>query len=63
MKQRRKLTGILHKQCKIDGKIMNISTGIELMADSYKNAVLENQAELIKLPMLLSFKENIPCEF
>ncbi len=62
IKQRRALTGVLHKPCKIDGKIMNISTGIELMVDSFKNSVVENQAELLKLPMLIYFKESIPCE-
>lgn len=62
MKQRRELTGILHRPCKIDGKIMRISTGIELMVDSFRNAVEQNQAELIKLPMLIGFKESLPCE-
>lgn len=62
IKQRRALTGVLHKPCKIVGKIMNISTGIELMVDSFKNSVVENQAELLKLPMLIDFKESIPCE-
>lgn len=61
MKQRRELTSILHRPCKIDGKIMKISTGIELMVDSFRNAVEQNQAELIKLPMLIDFKENHPC--
>lgn len=56
------LTGVLHKPCKIDNKIMNISTGIELMVDSFKNAVVENQAELLKLPMLIDFKEIFSCE-
>lgn len=63
MKQRRELTGILHRPCKIDGKVMWISTGIELMVDSLKNAVSQNQPELIKLPMLIDFKEELSCEF
>lgn len=62
MKQRRELTGILHKPCKIDGKVMKISTGIELMVDSFKTAVVENQPELIKLPILLDFKTEVACE-
>ncbi len=62
MKQRRELTGILHRPCKIDGKIMRISTGIELMVDSCRKAVEQNQAELIKLPKLIDFKEGLPCE-
>ena len=62
MKQRRELTGILHRPCKIDDKIMKISTGIELMVDSFKTAVTENQEEFIKLPTLIDFKESLPCE-
>lgn len=62
MKQRRELTGILHKPCKIDDKVMKISTVIELMVDSFKTAVIENQPELIKLPILLDFKTEIVCE-
>ena len=46
MKQRRDLTGILHKPCKIDSKVMKISTGIELMVDSFKTTVVENQPEI-----------------
>lgn len=61
LKQRRDLTGILHRPCKIDDKVMNISTAIDLMIDSFKNAVMENQPELIKLPVLLDFKEEIKC--
>lgn len=62
VKQRRCLTGVLHKPCKIDGKVMNISTGIELMIDSFKTAVIENQPELLKLPILLDFKTETACE-
>jgi len=32
------------------------------MVDSFKNAVVENQAELLKLPMLIDFKEIFSCE-
>lgn len=39
-----------------------ISTGIELMVASFRNAFEQNQAELIKLPMLIGFKESLPCE-
>ena len=62
MKQRRELTGILHRPCKIEDKVMKISTGIELMIDSFRTAVTEKQAELIKLPTLIDFKESLPCE-
>ncbi|MBQ5470618.1 MAG: hypothetical protein IIT58_01210 [Treponema sp.] len=40
IKQSRTLTGVLHKPCKIEGKVMNISTEIELMADSFKVRVI-----------------------
>ena len=30
---------------------------------SLKTAVMENQAELIKLPILMDFKEDMPCEY
>ncbi len=63
MKQRRNLTGILHRPCKIDNKMMKISNGIDLMVGSFKTAVMENQAELIKLPILMDFKEDMPCEY
>ena len=63
LKQRKILTGILHKPCKIDGRVMNISTGIELMVSSFKNAVVENQSELLKLPILMNFKGFLPCEY
>ncbi len=62
VKQRRCLTGILHKPCKIDGRVMNISTGIELMINSFKSAVIENQPELLKLPILPDFKTETVCE-
>ena len=54
-KQRKDLTGILHKECKIDGKIMQVSTGIELVIDSFKNAIVHEDEELLKLPTLVSF--------
>ena len=54
-KQRKELTSILHKKCKIDGKIMQISNGIELMIDSFKNAVIQENEELLKLPTLINF--------
>lgn len=60
MKQRRELTGILHRSCKINDKVMKISTGIELMIDSFRNSVVENQAELIKLPVIIDFKKELP---
>lgn len=39
----------------IDGKIMQISNGIEIMVDSLKNALLQQNIELLKLPILLDF--------
>jgi CRISPR-associated protein Cas1 len=60
MKQRRELTGILHRSCKINDIVMKISTGIELMIDSFRNSVIENQAELIKLPVIIDFKKELP---
>ena len=43
------------KNCKIDEKIMQISNGIETMVDSLKNAILQQNIELLKLPILLDF--------
>ena len=39
----------------IDGKIMQISNEIEIMVDSLKNALLQQNIELLKLPILLDF--------
>ena len=46
---------LLHKNCKIYEKIMQISNGIETMVDSLKNAILQTNVELLKLPILLDF--------
>jgi hypothetical protein len=46
---------LLHKNCKIYEKIMQISNGIETMVDSLKNAILQQNIELLKLPVLLDF--------
>lgn len=54
-KQRKELTGVLHKECKINGKTTQVSTGIELMVDSFKNAIVHEDEELLKLPTLVSF--------
>lgn len=54
-KQRRGLTGVLHKNCEIDGIIMQISNGIEIMVDSLKNSILQQNIELLKIPILLDF--------
>ncbi len=35
-KQRKELTSVLHKKCKIDDKNTQVSTGIEIMIDSFK---------------------------
>ena len=39
---------------------MKILTGIELMIDSFRDSVVENQAELIKLPVIIDFKKEFP---
>ena len=39
---------------------MKISTGIELMIDSFRNSVVENQVELKKLPVIIDFKKELP---
>ena len=39
----------------IDGKIMQISNGIEIMVDSLKNSILQQNIELLKIPILLDF--------
>ena len=46
---------LLHKNCKIDEKSMQISNGIETMVDSLKNAILQQNIELLKIPILLDF--------
>lgn len=61
-KQRKTLTGILHRPCNIDDKVMKVSTAIELMVDSYRTALSENNADLVKLPIMIDFKENLECE-
>jgi hypothetical protein len=43
------------KNCKIDEKSMQISNVIETMVDSIKNAILQQNIELLKLPVLLDF--------
>ena len=43
------------KNCKIDEKSIQISNGIETMVDSIKNAILQQNIELLKLPVLLDF--------
>ena len=40
-----------------------ISTGIDLMVDSFKNAIMESNADLLKLPILQDFKKEVTdCE-
>lgn len=41
---------------------MWISTGIELYVDSFKAAVLQNNVDLLKLPVLLDVKDDSKCE-
>ena len=36
---------------------MNVTTGIEVMVESLKNAIINNQSEYVKLPELVNFKE------
>ena len=54
-KQRKELTGVLHKECKINRKTTQVPTGMELMVDSFKNAIVHEDEELLKLPTLVSF--------
>ena len=49
---------LLHKNCKIDEKIGQISNGIETMVDSLKNAILQTNVKLLKLPILLDFNNQ-----
>ncbi|MBR1639375.1 MAG: hypothetical protein IJ688_08320 [Treponema sp.] len=42
---------------------MKISTGIELMIDSFRNSVVENQVELKKLPVIIDFKKDLKIIF
>lgn len=54
-KQRKDLVSILHRNCQIDGKEMWISTGIDLMVDSFKNCIMEKNISYLKLPTLIAF--------
>lgn len=51
-KERKELVEILHCKCSIDEKKMWISTGIELMVDSLKNAVMKKDPDLLEIPIL-----------
>lgn len=55
-KERKELVEILHCNCSIDEKTMWISTGIEIMVDSLKNAIMKKEPELLKLPILTDFR-------
>ena len=51
--QRKQLTLVLHNACMINGEKNTISNGINIMIQSFKTAIEENNAELIKLPDIL----------
>ena len=51
--QRKQLTLVLHNACMINGEKNTISNGINIMIQSFKNAIEENNADLIKLPDIL----------
>lgn len=40
--QRRKLAGVLHNVCMIDGKKTTVLAGIDIMTDSMRESVLAN---------------------
>ena len=51
--QRKQLTLVLHNACMINGEKNTISNGINIMIQSFKNAIEKNNADLIKLPDIL----------
>lgn len=51
--QRKELTLVLHNACMIDGEKNTISNGINIMIQSFKTAIEENNPDLIKLPDIL----------
>ena len=46
---------LLHKNCKIYEKIMQISNGIEIMIDSIKNAFLQKKCRIIEITNFTRF--------
>lgn len=54
-KERKEIVEVLHCNCKIGGKKMWIATGIELMADSLKAAIMKKDPEKLELPLLTDF--------
>lgn len=55
-KERKEIIEVLHCNCKIGGKKMWIATGIELMADSLKAAIMKKDPEKLELPLLTDFR-------
>ena len=51
--QRKQLTLVLHNACMINGEKNTISNGINIMIQSFKTAIEENNAEFLKLPDIL----------
>ena len=51
--QKKQLTLVLHNACMINGENNTISNGINIMIQSFKTAIEEKNAELIKLPDIL----------
>ena len=55
--QRKLLTLVLHNACMINGEKNTISNGINIMIQSFKTAIEENNVELIKLPDILPIEK------
>lgn len=51
-KQRYELAHVLHNACIIEGKRMTVLSGIDVMVESFKNAVI-NGTKAIILPVIL----------
>ena len=51
--QRKQLTLVLHNACMINGEKNTISNGINIMIQSFKTAIEDNNAEFLKLPDIL----------
>ncbi len=51
--QRKQLTLVLHNACMINGEKNTISNGINIMIQSFKTAIEQDDADLIKIPDIL----------
>lgn len=54
--QRKELTLVLHNACMIDGEKNTISNGINIMIQSFKNAIETRNPDLLKLPDILPYE-------